>query len=169
MPISIRRAGPADKAALATVLLPEWGPKGAEHLDRFLERELGLQEAEPEQVLILLAEDEAEPAAWARAAFYTPPENALPNAIPAGWYLLGLVVREPFRRQGLGSRLVGERIRWLAGRTDVVHYFTNHGNEASLALHAHWGFEVLREDASYPQAFDPSMPMILLRARLCRG
>lgn len=58
----------------------------------------------------------------------------------AGWYLLGLVVDQGWRRRGIGEALTRTRMAWVAQRADHLYYFTAHGNRASQALHERLGF-----------------------------
>jgi GNAT superfamily N-acetyltransferase len=79
--------------------------------------------------------------AFARAGRLRQPDSALPD----GWYLLGVVVVDRWRRHGIGRALTERRVAWLSQRTDSVHYIANSRNQASLDLHAGLGFvEVAR-------------------------
>lgn len=69
---------------------------------------------------------------------------------PDGWYLLGLIVDPPFRRLGVGHRLTAARLRWLDGRTDRVWYFASNANQASIDLHADFGFRLQAENLEFP-------------------
>jgi GNAT superfamily N-acetyltransferase len=62
------------------------------------------------------------------------------RAAPAGWYLLGLVVDEAWRRRGIGETLTRARMAWVSERSDRLYCFTHRGNLASQALHEHLGF-----------------------------
>jgi len=62
------------------------------------------------------------------------------GAAPAGWYLLGLVVDQAWRRRGIGEALTRARMAWVAERSPRVYYFTGRGNLASQALHERLGF-----------------------------
>ena len=92
--------------------------------------------------------------------------DAPPNVAPDGWYLSGLVVAPPFRRQGLGHRLTQERLDWIASRSRVAHYVANARNRASIDLHHRLGFTELTRDFVYPGIqFDGGVG-ILFRATL---
>jgi predicted N-acetyltransferase YhbS len=62
------------------------------------------------------------------------------GAAPAGWYLLGLVVDQAWRRRGIGEALTRVRLAWVAERSQRRYYFTGRGNLASQALHQRFGF-----------------------------
>jgi ribosomal protein S18 acetylase RimI-like enzyme len=64
----------------------------------------------------------------------------LEGAAPPGWYLLGLVVDQAWRRRGIGEALTRARMAWVAERSDRLYCFTAHGNLASQALHERLGF-----------------------------
>ena len=68
------------------------------------------------------------------------PEPATPDPAPRGWYLLGLVVDQAWRRRGIGEALTAARMTWVAGRADRIYYFTAHENRVSQELHRRLGF-----------------------------
>jgi len=72
------------------------------------------------------------------------------GTIPDGWYLTGVIVSAAHRRRGIGRALTEHRIRWLARRTDVVHYFVNARNRASIDLHSSLGFEEIDRNITVP-------------------
>ena len=59
---------------------------------------------------------------------------------PSGWYLTGVVVTPASRRHGLGAQLTSARLEALARVADTAWYFVNAKNQASIALHAKFGF-----------------------------
>ena len=59
---------------------------------------------------------------------------------PKGFYLLGVVVDESFRRQGIGHVLTQMRLDWIRGRADQAYYFANAANEPTIDLHERFGF-----------------------------
>ena len=67
-------------------------------------------------------------------------DPAVQGAAPSGWYLLGLVVEQAWRRRGIGEALTRTRMAWVSERSDQLYYFTGHGNLASQALHKRLGF-----------------------------
>jgi len=89
--------------------------------------------------------------AFARAGRLRQPDSLLPD----GWYLLGVVVVDRWRRHGIGRALTERRVAWLSQRTDSVHYIANSRNQASLDLHAAMGFvEVARGFTASGMTFD---------------
>jgi aminoglycoside 6'-N-acetyltransferase I len=70
---------------------------------------------------------------------------------PPGYYLGGVVVDPAWRRHGVGTKLTVCRIEaaWAAG-ADVIYYFANARNEASIAMHRGFGFEELRRPFEFP-------------------
>jgi aminoglycoside 6'-N-acetyltransferase I len=81
---------------------------------------------------------------WATTRLFTEPDGAA----PAGHYLMGVTVIPAMRRRGIATRLIGDRLDWIASRADTAFYFTNARNRASIAAHERRGFlEIAR--ASY--------------------
>jgi len=62
------------------------------------------------------------------------------GAAPAGWYLLGLVAGQAWRRRGIGEELTRAQMAWVAERSPRVYCFTGRGNLGSQALHKRLGF-----------------------------
>lgn len=58
----------------------------------------------------------------------------------SGWYLSGIVVAPSARRRGLGMRLTSARLHGIAEASGSAWYFVNADNQASIALHARFGF-----------------------------
>ncbi|UYM07516.1 GNAT family N-acetyltransferase [Solicola gregarius] len=69
---------------------------------------------------------------------------------PDGLYLGGVVIAEAWRRQGLAYALTAARLEWARERSDVVWYFANARNRASIALHDRFGFEEHTRDVRVP-------------------
>ena len=85
--------------------------------------------------------------------------------VPPGWFLTGLVVAPAWRRRGIGAALTAHRLDWLRGRAEVVYYFANARNGATIDLHRRLGFEeVTREFAIPGVAFEGGVG-VLFRAR----
>lgn len=59
---------------------------------------------------------------------------------PGGFYLMGLVVHPSFRRLGIGREITRRRLEWVAARTGTVFYIANASNQATIDLHADFGF-----------------------------
>jgi ribosomal protein S18 acetylase RimI-like enzyme len=89
---------------------------------------------------------------FGRAARFEPAADAPADAAPAGWYLLGLIVRDRWRRHGIGARLTERRLDWIAERSDEAFYFVNARNRASLDLHERLGFREVTRAFSFPGA-----------------
>ncbi len=70
--------------------------------------------------------------------------------LPDGWYLSGVVVAPPHRRQGIAARLTRARLEWVAARDRRAYYFTNERNRASVDLHARFGFRELVRGLDVP-------------------
>jgi ribosomal protein S18 acetylase RimI-like enzyme len=90
---------------------------------------------------------------FGRAGRFEPAPDAAADSAPAGWYLLGLIVSDRWRRRGIGRRLTETRLAWLMERrAGEAFYFVNAGNRVSLDLHEALGFRELTRDFSFPGA-----------------
>jgi ribosomal protein S18 acetylase RimI-like enzyme len=103
-------------------------------------------------VCLLVAEAGGETCGFARAAWFEPPEDAPADGAPAGWYLFGVIVRDRWRRRGIGALLTETRLAWIAERADEAYYFANALNRASLDLHERLGFRELTRSFTFPGA-----------------
>ena len=121
---------------------------------------------EPDDWLFLFAEHNGERVGFARAGRFIPPDDAPEHCCPAGWYLVGVVVDETWRRRGVARLLTAERLAWIAARSDRSWFFCDADNEASLALHAEFGFEEVTRDFWFPGSNFDRAGGILLRARV---
>jgi predicted N-acetyltransferase YhbS len=74
-----------------------------------------------------------------------------PRFHPPGHYLGGVVVDPAWRRHGIGSELTECRIEaaWTAG-AEIVYYFANSLNVASIGMHRDFGFVELRRPFEFP-------------------
>jgi ribosomal protein S18 acetylase RimI-like enzyme len=88
---------------------------------------------------------------YGRSGYFSPPSAAPANAAPEGWYLLGLLVDEAYRRRGVGHLLTECRLRELAACTSVAYYFANAQNQSTIRLHEQFGFVEHTRDFWYPR------------------
>jgi aminoglycoside 6'-N-acetyltransferase I len=58
----------------------------------------------------------------------------------AGWYLLGVVVHESWRRRGIGRALTTARLDWIAQHASVAYCPIHRLNRPSIAMHRQLGF-----------------------------
>jgi ribosomal protein S18 acetylase RimI-like enzyme len=109
------------------------------------------QVADPNVCLVVAVVD-TEICGFGRAGRFEPAADAPIDSAPAGWYLLGLIVRDRWRRRGIGRRLTEARLAWLAERGAEAFYFVNARNRASIDLHEGLGFREVTRDFSFPGA-----------------
>ena len=100
--------------------------------------------------LLLVAEDAGRIIGYGRAMHFRRGVNPSADAVPTGYYLVGLVVDASRRRKGVGSELTHARLAWIAGRTTDAWYFSNVRNTASIAFHARFGFREVTREFSFP-------------------
>jgi len=119
--------------------------------------------------LVLVATVGGELAGFARAARWQRPKGKLPdNVAPSGWYLLGVIVRDRWRRHGLGRELTKRRVEWIGERADEAWYFSNARNQTSIDLHGQVGFVEVTRDFSFPDASFEGGEGILFRVDLAK-
>ncbi len=103
-------------------------------------------EVADDAVCLLVAVAEGGVVAFARAGRLSAAATETSDeGIPAGWYLLGVVVLDAWRRLGIGRELTRARLDWIVPRADAAYYVVNARNRASIDLHRELGFvEVAR-------------------------
>ncbi|HET9345536.1 MAG TPA: GNAT family N-acetyltransferase [Candidatus Limnocylindrales bacterium] len=116
--------------------------------------------------LLLVASVGGELAGFARAARWQQPPRAPDNTAPSGWYLLGVVVRDRWRRRGLALELTRRRLDWIRERADEAYYFSNARNRVSIDLHEQLGFVEVTRDFAFPDASFESGEGVLFRVDL---
>jgi GNAT superfamily N-acetyltransferase len=117
--------------------------------------------------LLLVASVGGELAGFSRAARWErPPRGAPENAAPAGWYLLGVVVRDRWRRHGIALELTRRRLEWISERAGEAYYFSNVRNRSSIDLHEKLGFVEVTRDFAFPDASFAEGEGILFRVDL---
>lgn len=103
---------------------------------------------------------------FGRAGLVDPDALVGARGVPPGWYLLGLVVVDDWRRRGVGLELTRRRLEVLAQRTEVAYYVANAANRASLDLHARLGFAELSRAFDWPGMSFEGGAGVLCRADL---
>ena len=116
--------------------------------------------------LLLVADVGGELAGFARAGRWEPPRDSPEGTAPAGWYLFGIVVRDGWRRRGIGIELTRQRLAWIRDRAEAAYYFANAGNVASIDLHGKLGFAEVTRDFTFPGASFEGGAGILFRVDL---
>ena len=120
-----------------------------------------------EDRLLLVATVGGELAGFARATRWQRPRGKLPeNIAPSGWYLLGVIVRDRWRRHGLALELTRVRLGWIGERADEAYYFSNARHRASIDLHEQLGFVEMTRDFTFPDASFADGEGILFRVDL---
>lgn len=103
---------------------------------------------------------------FARAGRIVRPVDAPADHIPDGWYLLGVVVVDAWRRHGIGEQLTRRRISWIAERADTAYFFAKPRNRPSLDLHEALGFVEISRRFSGPRVHFEGGEGILCRLDL---
>jgi ribosomal protein S18 acetylase RimI-like enzyme len=156
----IAPATDADIHAIAAIIMAREG----DTIDAALDRARKWLTAPAETHPIFVARTHGAVAAYGRITFT---KIAAPDSnVPVGWYLTGVVVDEPFRRQGIARELTRVRLQWVAQRADEVFYFANSTNLASIDLHREFGFKEIRRPFAFPGATFTNGIGVLFRAQL---
>lgn len=132
--LEIRAAQVADCAAIAAIEGSRDGDATA------AARQRCETQVDDPSTLLLVAMAGDQMVGFARAGRIRRPVDASEDHVPDGWYLLGVVVVDAWRRRGIGRRLTERRISWIAERADTAYFFANARNRASLDLHRGLGF-----------------------------
>ena len=147
MPVSIREATPGDAAQLA-VLLAEVNHLHAEALPHVYRR-IAADDQTADFLLSCLADDGtrlfvAEEAGWlvGYVALHVTYAPDTPVHLPRRWVLIDtIVVREAFRRRGIGQALVERAHAWAAQEgIDEVELKVAEFNAAAIALYEKLGY-----------------------------
>ncbi len=136
-----------DAPLLATIMFNREGGDITDMIARF---EKEIETSDPGSHLLLIAEHEGKIAGYARARYFSHPENPPRNICPEGWYLAGVIVRSRYRRRGVALALTKKRLEWIAERAGSAYYFANARNKVSFELHEKLGFEEVTRDFTYP-------------------
>ena len=110
----------------------------------------GLERGDPG--LMLVAEVDGRVVGFGRARPLAASESPSELDVPAGWYLLGVIVDPAQRRRGVGRALVQGRLDALTGRTACAYTFINRANRASRDLLEGAGFRVLERPFRYERS-----------------
>jgi ribosomal protein S18 acetylase RimI-like enzyme len=143
-PHRVRAATPSDIPAMAAIWAEREGTNDADARATRIERWLELPN---ERVLVALDAETGALLAYGRAS-----RSAMlpPSITEPAWSLAGLTVAPHARRMGLGDALTRARLEGVfATGADRCLYVASAINQASIALHQRFGFELLREVEPY--------------------
>jgi ribosomal protein S18 acetylase RimI-like enzyme len=88
------------------------------------------------------------------------------GAMPHGPYLMGLLVADAQRGQGVGEALTRARVDPALERAGEVWYFANSRNGASLRLHERLGFAEVQRPFAFPGVrFEGGVGVLCRRGR----
>ncbi|MCZ6573022.1 MAG: GNAT family N-acetyltransferase [Planctomycetota bacterium] len=147
--LAIRKACVRDVPRLAQLSRQRHGGQEHDHLRSW---RIALQEAQDEErALILVAVILGEQVAFGSARCIDPRDEPAYRAVPAGWYLTGVIVDPAHRRRGIGHALTQARLHWVEGRAACAYYFASAQNRATIDLHKKLGFVELTRDFSFPR------------------
>jgi ribosomal protein S18 acetylase RimI-like enzyme len=138
--IEVRQAEQGDIEACVALAVERDGGPAERWRSRFLTCLSGADRA------LFVARVDGDFAGYGRLEWLAPDDGGA----PPGWYLVGVIVRTPWRRRGVATALTQARLDWAWQRTHEVWYFVNAGNRASLDLHDRFGFVEVTRDFSIP-------------------
>lgn len=160
----IREAQEADVLDLARIAADREGTS-KEAQQRSFEQRLSEQRGTGE-FMTLVAELCGEIIGFGKCGLFTPPQIAPANIAPQGWYLLGIVVVQKFRRRRVGAQLTAARLRWLERRASKAYYFASAMNSVTIELHREFGFVEITRDFYFPNTTFTGGVGILFEASL---
>ena len=142
----VREARAGDAQGIAFLLTEREGstPKEA------VERAQGVLRAPPESNATFVAQIGSKVIGYGRAVHVRDSLENAGDAVPQGWYLIGVIVTAEFRRRGIGTELTRHRLNWISQRADVAYFFANSINRPSIDLHRRFGFEEIRRPFKFP-------------------
>ena len=87
---------------------------------------------------------------YGRVTLYNSEKTQARHLSPDGWYFMGMIIDQNYRRMGIGTHLSEHRIEWLKNKgAKEVFSFVNADNKASLDLHEHLDFEIVEEGPGF--------------------
>jgi RimJ/RimL family protein N-acetyltransferase len=118
----------------------------------FFERWVNRQARDPRWGCFFMAEVNGVVEGYGLVGWWAPDlvEDPPPNAIPAGYLLLGTWVEPAHRRKGIGLALASKRLEWIRLRSSEAWYWTEHENIPSQRLHERLGFQPYSDDFWFP-------------------
>ena len=143
----VRQARPEDLNGI-TRLTAARNERPYDQCVREVQTELELSDTSTDRLLLAALVNDAL-VGFGRVRWVTPLRDAS-DAMPAGWYLMGVIVDPAWRRRGVAAALTSQRLAWIAQRADRAYYFVNSKNRASIDLHARLGFVEIARDISFP-------------------
>lgn len=149
--ILFRRATEKDSIGIAKLTHARDGEKNNKSLEYFIER----TNSELKDIVVatdfhmLVAEVNGEIVGFGRSILYDLNKIIVPHKAPSGWYLMGVIVNEEFRRRGIGQVLTQIRIEEISKISNEVFYIVNAENKSSIKLHEKIGFEIIDEGAGF--------------------
>ena len=157
-PVVYRAAVAADAEALADLWIARVGGDRDEAVERSARVIAG---AGPVAALIA-ADLGGTLVGYGRVLRFDRPGDAPESTVDAGFYLLGLGVREDLRRRGIATELTRRRLEWMKERGIArALYFADDDNFVSIRLHAKFGFQRVRPGVTFPHMREPDTPMSL--------
>ena len=61
--------------------------------------------------------------------------------VPEGWYLVGVIVSPQYRRRGVATELIRQRLLLISYMADEAYYFANALNLVTIELHERFGIQ----------------------------
>ncbi|MDA8792164.1 GNAT family N-acetyltransferase [Bacteriovoracaceae bacterium] len=105
-----------------------------------------------ESSALFVAEYKSQIVGFGRSRFIEADEELGYRNMPSGYYLLGVIVKEEFRRKGIGEGLVKARIDHIKSQAKQVYTFVDEVNKSMILLLTKIGFLRLTDDFTYPRS-----------------
>lgn len=161
----IRLATPDDAGTIASLYATRHG-KPIEEVEPDVAAEIERQRTGIGPSRVFVAAAKAGVIGYGRIRHVVPGEEGQPTELPAGWYLMGVIVAPAWRRRGVASALGRARLAWIAERAQDAWCFTNRANRAAADLHRSLGFEPVELTFAHERAGLAAGEGRLFRCRL---
>jgi RimJ/RimL family protein N-acetyltransferase len=156
--LEIREALAADAIAVARLRSDRSGRPYGELLR---ETESEISSLDPKRLMLHVATMDGDVAGFGRCKYVDPADGDVAENVPAGWYLLGIIVAAAHRGRGVGTGITEFRLNWIAERARRVYYFADSDNLASIRLHDRFGFVAARPNFEFRKDEPSPTPMTL--------
>ena len=146
-----RLASESDASEIAKITFEREGTRRNKDFKHYLKRTKSELEAieSATDFNLIVAEYKREIIGFGRSIYYDLGKIQVAYPAPAGWYLMGVIVKPKFRRHGIGRRIIEERLIKISENSSEVYFVVNANNKTSIKLHEELGFKKINEGEGF--------------------